>query len=347
MLDSFGDAGREFHPTDPIGAVGGLSEPPSKHITPLLRDVSAKSVFYRHVEAPGLSIYRLRYDAPIKLELAPPDNHYILQLTLRGGASSRFGGCVGSASSLGEFTVVNPGTALTTVWEAEADQLVLRICAAAVERVIDADEAHHAARQIRFEPQGVSLEKAPTLFGYIRMLCDDMDAGGCMLSTAHAARSVAASIASLMVQSLPNNRNGSLCRPPSPALPYYVRRAINFIEAQFEQDLTLGHVAEASSVSVRALERGFKKFRNQTPMEYLRSVRLEAARHKLLQIHVTGHTVTGIAEACGFRHLGRFARAYSERFGELPSETGQLARDRLRELRSSRQPRRANASVWA
>lgn len=320
VLDIFREAGTEFHTTDPAVAFRHLSEALSRHKTPLPRDVSAINVFYRHIEIPGLSIYRLRYGAPIRLELAPPDNHYILQLTLRGSTAACFDGRVELVSNPGDFVVVNPGKVFTKVWEAEADQLMLRISAAAVERVIGTDEGG-ASRHVWFEPQAVSLEKTPTLFGYIRMLCEDLDAGGCMLATPHAARSVVTTIASLMVHSLPNNRNGGSRRLQSPAAPYYVQRAINYIQAHFEQDLTLHRVAAASSVSVRALERGFKKFRNQTPMEYLRSVRLDAARHKLLQTHVTSHTVTGIAEACGFRHLGRFSRAYAMRFGELPSET--------------------------
>jgi transcriptional regulator GlxA family with amidase domain len=31
--------------------------------------------------------------------------------------------------------------------------------------------------------------------------------------------------------------------------------------------------------------------------------------------------IADIALNCGFTHLGRFAIAYSEKFGELPSET--------------------------
>jgi AraC-like DNA-binding protein len=320
-LDIFREAGTEFHTTDPVEAFRHLSEALSRHKTPLPRDVSAINVFYRHIEIPGLSIYRLRYGAPIKLELSPPDNHYILQLTLRGSTAACFEGGVELVSNPGDFIVVNPGKAFTKIWEAEADQLMIRISAAAVERVVGVDEGYQACRHVRFEPQTVSLEKTPTLFGYIRMLCEDLDTGGCMLATPHAAKSVVTSIASLMVHSLPNNRNDRSRRLQSPAVPYYVQRAVNYIQAHYEQDLTLDRIAAASSVSVRALERGFKKFRSQTPMEYLRSVRLDAARQKLLQTHVTSRTVTAIAEACGFRHLGRFSRAYATRFGELPSET--------------------------
>ncbi|MNR45930.1 DNA-binding transcriptional activator FeaR [compost metagenome] len=60
-------------------------------------------------------------------------------------------------------------------------------------------------------------------------------------------------------------------------------------------------------------------------MQYLKEVRLEMARGQLLD----GHTDVGIASLafeCGFAHLGRFSRAYWERFGETPSQTSKRAR---------------------
>lgn len=55
-----------------------------------------------------------------------------------------------------------------------------------------------------------------------------------------------------------------------------------------------------------------------SPMQYLRGVRLDRAREDL-QAGVG--TVSDIAYQWGFTNLGRFARAYRERFGELPSDT--------------------------
>ena len=59
---------------------------------------------------------------------------------------------------------------------------------------------------------------------------------------------------------------------------------------------------------------------------YLRAMRLELARADLANGgREGGSSVAAVANACGFRHLGRFARDYRMRFGELPSETLQRA----------------------
>jgi AraC-like DNA-binding protein len=95
---------------------------------------------------------------------------------------------------------------------------------------------------------------------------------------------------------------------------------LEFIADRAAEDISLQDIAFASGVSSRALHKSFRRFRDQTPMEYLRDVRLDYARAQLSKARQTGATVTQIAENCGFRHLGRFARAYLKRFGQLPSE---------------------------
>ena len=56
-------------------------------------------------------------------------------------------------------------------------------------------------------------------------------------------------------------------------------------------------------------------------MRYLKHCRLEAAHRELMSAERDQTTVTVVALQYGFYHLGRFAGAYRETFGELPSET--------------------------
>jgi transcriptional regulator GlxA family with amidase domain len=76
-----------------------------------------------------------------------------------------------------------------------------------------------------------------------------------------------------------------------------------------------------SGVSARSLHAGFRRFRNTTPMLYLKNHRLDLARRQLREGADTGVSVTEVALACGFTHLSKFARDYLERFGERPSMT--------------------------
>jgi AraC-like DNA-binding protein len=52
---------------------------------------------------------------------------------------------------------------------------------------------------------------------------------------------------------------------------------------------------------------------------YLRAIRLQGAREDLTNARGRDLRVTDVAMRWGFEHLGRFALAYRDFFGELPS----------------------------
>jgi transcriptional regulator GlxA family with amidase domain len=81
--------------------------------------------------------------------------------------------------------------------------------------------------------------------------------------------------------------------------------------------------ARAVGISVRSLQAAFSKHRGSSPMAFLRDRRLESARQRSLTMH--SPSVTEVALACGFSHLGRFSQLYRERFGESPTETRRRA----------------------
>ena len=94
-----------------------------------------------------------------------------------------------------------------------------------------------------------------------------------------------------------------------------------------EQPQTVSLVAKRLGVSLRTLELGFREYRRSTPAQFLRRMRLEAARTQLLAAEAAT-TVTSVALANGFPHLARFAGYYRAAFDEYPSET--LNRSRRR-----------------
>lgn len=71
-------------------------------------------------------------------------------------------------------------------------------------------------------------------------------------------------------------------------------------------------------LSRRALQNYFEEATGLAPLAYMRALRLNGVRRALL--HEAG-TVSEIAYAWGFNHLGKFAHQYQVMFGELPSQT--------------------------
>jgi transcriptional regulator GlxA family with amidase domain len=109
-------------------------------------------------------------------------------------------------------------------------------------------------------------------------------------------------------------------------VPASVYRAEGFIEAHAADAITLDDIAAAARTPVRTLLDGFRRFRDSSPMQPLRNVRLNHARDRLMSEQSA--SIASIALECGFGNLGRFARDYAERFGERPSETRASSRRR-------------------
>lgn len=104
----------------------------------------------------------------------------------------------------------------------------------------------------------------------------------------------------------------------APATPRSVRRVIDLVQSDPQEPYTVGDLARVAGVSARRLQEAFREHLGTTPMEYLRSVRLDRV-HEDLRAGTAG--VTETAYRWGFTHLSRFASAYRERFGVLPSAT--------------------------
>ncbi len=103
--------------------------------------------------------------------------------------------------------------------------------------------------------------------------------------------------------------------------PYYVRRAEELIRSKYREPLSLSDLVAASGVSGRSLHFGFRSFRDDSPMGYLKRYRLDRARQMLREGAPDQLTVTQVALANGFAHPGKFTQDYARRFGELPSAT--------------------------
>ena len=99
------------------------------------------------------------------------------------------------------------------------------------------------------------------------------------------------------------------------------RRAQEYIEENYTYTIRMEDLCRFTGVSLRSLQRCFAEYFQVSPSEFIRARRLDAARQDLLAAASPNQTVTSVALASGFTHLGRFSVDYREHFGELPRET--------------------------
>jgi len=103
--------------------------------------------------------------------------------------------------------------------------------------------------------------------------------------------------------------------------PEYVLLAEAFMKRNIEEEIHADDVAAAAGVPVRTLYHAFRQYRGVSPLSWMKTERLKAARRDFLDPGQANHTVTEIANRYWSSNLGRFSRQYYEQFGEYPSET--------------------------
>ncbi|MCW6506663.1 GlxA family transcriptional regulator [Lichenifustis flavocetrariae] len=89
------------------------------------------------------------------------------------------------------------------------------------------------------------------------------------------------------------------------------------MERCIEQPMSCADLADRVGLSTRQLERLFRKYLGQAPTRYYLGLRLERARHLLLQ---TSMPILSIGLACGFVSASHFSKCYSEHFSRTPSQ---------------------------
>jgi AraC family transcriptional regulator len=96
-----------------------------------------------------------------------------------------------------------------------------------------------------------------------------------------------------------------------------VCRAMNFISAHLDRELSLEEIAAAASFSAFHFHRIFSAVTGETVFGFLRRLRLERAANRLLGD--PREDITTVALECGFSSSQNFAKAFRTRFGESPS----------------------------
>lgn len=102
-----------------------------------------------------------------------------------------------------------------------------------------------------------------------------------------------------------------------PCIVPIVRRAIDIMETNIEEPITIPHLSGLLDVSQRKLERLFNKYYSCSTVAFYRALRLQHARTLLTQ---TDMSVIDICIACGFTSSSYFSKSYHDQFGVRPSD---------------------------
>jgi AraC-like DNA-binding protein len=315
-------AGRSLtieHPEQASAAIADAYSPARLEVRGPARDFELKL----HLAAlPGLNLGHIRFGTDVRVVAAPPSCYVIC---LASAGALRVGSRRESRVIMGDHGAVlgDPESpAFFEEWGPDCELVSVRIAQHELEKRLTALLGRRPTSSVRFDlPLDLTSPGARSLGRALKLLHDESAGPGGLLLQARAAASLTEFVITALLVSQPNNYSEALHAPPVAAPSGPVRAAQELIDAEPLRIDTVGQLAAAVHVSVRALEEGFRKHLETPPMAYLREVRLARVRDDLVAGDPQERTVASIARSWGFPHLGRFAQIYRERYGELPAET--------------------------
>ncbi|MDI3561902.1 helix-turn-helix transcriptional regulator [Bradyrhizobium sp. Arg816] len=106
--------------------------------------------------------------------------------------------------------------------------------------------------------------------------------------------------------------------PPSRTLDdRRLRRVMQFIAANLQNDIRLKDLAEVANLSLFHFARAFRKATGESPHRFVRECRLEKAKDLLAEGNAT---LADIALTCNFSSQSSFTRAFTRAFGMAPGQ---------------------------
>lgn len=114
-------------------------------------------------------------------------------------------------------------------------------------------------------------------------------------------------------------------RSPSSTRSFIVEKCHRLTTAEMINVPSVIDLCQRLQVSRRTLQNSFRSVAETTPLNYLRSVRLNGVRRTLMSTRAADLSIGDAASQWGFYHLSHFAAEYQELFAELPSQTARAA----------------------
>jgi AraC-like DNA-binding protein len=280
-------------------------------------------MFFRQIR--GIGVGRIRYGASVAIEPGRLESFALIQMPLSGAEIVEHGGrTVDSTPDVA--SVLSPTLPVSMRHGDDTEKLFVKIDRAALERHCRQHLGGDLRHPVEFDPE-MSLV-APRSLSWVRLmnwLCEEIGGERSGENTILDSPLFSAQIEQMVIATLllsqPHNYSERLADDGPSVAPHFVRRVERLIDESAHEPLTIGDLAEHAGVSTRSLFAGFRKYRNTTPMQYLKDVRLKRVREELLKAGSEATTVTAVAMRWGFSHLGHFTSDYKRCFGESPSTT--------------------------
>ena len=263
----------------------------------------------------------LRFGDAIRIHTTEATDYHV-DIPLTGRATMRAGLRRPFCGTPQTAAVFMPGFPADLDCDEDFSQMAVMIPHAEMQLELENLLGHSAAKPLEFAPE-LDLTTGPgcSVLQTLHLIDQVSNDSHGLLQHPLAAQRLEQVLMESLLLAQPHNYSADLSSPASPAGHRPVAHAVELLRTNPEHPWTVSELANAVTVSVRSLQEGFRRSMSNTPMAYLRELRLEQIRKELTDAEPGTVTVTEIAAKWGITHFGRFAASYQRQFSEKPSDT--------------------------
>ncbi|MEM5318529.1 AraC family transcriptional regulator [Paraburkholderia sp. JHI869] len=278
---------------------------------------------FQSLKVGNLQIFYLQYGVEVQVDPGELNDFTLIQMPIHGAGRYTCGGYqVTGAPDVA--AVLSPREVTHLQFSSELRQIIVRIEQSALERACVEHIELLPEKGLRFHPL-LDLNSAAgrAWCGALSYILEGSVAFPHLLHTATYAERCERLLIDTLLFAQDNScsehlAGGSTRRTVRPA---YVRRAEDYMRDRLAEIVSVEEIARAVGVSSRALYYAFRQTHDQTPMSYLRELRLKAVHAELKSGNPATMRLVDVAIRWGFSHYGHFASRYRRRFGVRPQDT--------------------------
>jgi len=281
-------------------------------------DMRLNSVSGKH-----LTLGYLTYQAETELTMPPTEDCYIVNLTVAGQThASRTDGAREVTVANARGVLLSPVQTNNVRWAPDAEQLHLKISRTGLESHLSDIVGLPVTEVVDFD-FGIDLTTGAgrALLRSVQFLATELDLAGGLSEMPLARDQLEAYVLTALLHAGRHQFSDALRGNGDVRRLGRLAPVIAYIEDHAGSQLTPELLARVGCVSVRTLHSAFHGQLGESPMAYVRRVRLNKVRAELLRSDPLRIRVTDVAMRWGFHHQSRFAQQYRTQFNELPSVT--------------------------
>jgi AraC-like DNA-binding protein len=204
---------------------------------------------------------------------------------------------------------------------AQCRHLTARISRKAVERRIEEKLGRRLSAPLQFGMEVASeSDFGRAWHQLLNHICELSATAPKALANEDVRKQYARTMIELLIHAAPHNYSEDLERGANQAIPWYVRRARDYMHNHVADLRSVAEIASQVGITPRALQNGFRQVFNMSPTEYMRDIRIQALHEALMRADPS-QSVTELMQNVGIVNFGRYAQYYRRKIGVAPSVT--------------------------